>query len=157
TLPLVSPVSGALLPIADIARHARSVGAITVVDAYQGVGIVPVDVGALGADVLVAGTHKWMCGGGMGLAVLFVRPDLAERLEPAYPGWIGHQDLKNATASFEAARGAHKFQQGSPGLAPIYTARAGLRFLLEVGVDRMRARSLELTTQLFEALLDLGI
>jgi kynureninase len=152
SLPLVSPVTGALLPIAEIARRARAVGAITLVDAYQGVGIVPASVADLGADVIIGGTHKWLCGGDMGLAFMYVRPELAEALEPAYPGWIGHRDLKGATASFEPAAGAHRFQQGGPGLAPIYTARAGLKFVLEVGVERLRARSLELTSRLLDGL-----
>jgi kynureninase len=151
-LPLVSPVTGTLLPIAAIARRARQVGAITIVDAYQGVGIVPVSVEELGADVIIGGTHKWLCGGDMGLAFMYVRPELAESLVPAYPGWIGHRDLKGATPEFEPAAGAHRFQQGSPSLAPIYTARAGLKFVLEVGVDRLRERSLELTTRLIEGL-----
>lgn len=156
-LPLVSPVTGALLPIADIARRARDAGVLTVVDAYQGVGVVPATVAALGADVIIAGTHKWLCGGDMGLAFMYVRPDLADSLEPAYPGWIGHRDLKGSTATFEPASGAHRFQQGSPGLAPIYTARGGLRFVLELGVDALRARSVELTTRLLDGLSSTGV
>jgi kynureninase len=152
SLPLVSPVTGALLPIAAIARHARSVGAITIVDAYQGLGIIPTTAGSLGADVIVGGTHKWLCGGDMGLAFMYVRPELAESLQPAYPGWIGHRDLKGADRHFEPAGGAHRFQQGSPAMAPIYTARAGLKFVLEAGVDRLRARSVELTTHLLDQL-----
>jgi len=156
-LPLVSPVSGAMLPIAEVAAHARRMGAITVVDAYQALGIVPVDVETLGADVLIGGSHKWLCGGDMGLACMFVEGALAARLEPAYPGWIGHQNLREATPNFEPAAGAPKFQQGSPSMAPIYTARAGLRFLLEVSVEAMRARSLTLTARLIETLQTSGI
>jgi kynureninase len=151
-LPLVSPVTGTLLPISTIARHARSVGAITVVDAYQATGIVPVTAASVGADVIIGGTHKWLCGGDMGLAFMYVRPEVAESLQPAYPGWIGHRDLREATPEFEPAGGALRFQQGSPAMAPIYTARAGLKFVLETGVDRLRARSLELTARLFDQL-----
>lgn len=151
-LPLVSPVTGALLPIAEVAQQARRVGALTVVDAYQGVGVVPVSAAGLGADVIIGGTHKWLCGGDMGLAFMYVRPELAESLDPAYPGWIGHRDLKGSTSAFEPAAGAHRFQQGSPSLAPIYTARAGLEFVLEMGLERLRARSLELTTRLLDGL-----
>lgn len=156
-LPLVSPQTGVLLPLAEVVAHARRMGALTVIDAYQAVGIVPVDVRALAADVVVGGTHKWMCGGGMGLAFLFVRPELSERLAPVYPGWIGHKDLIGSHARFEPAAGAQRFQQGPPPIEPIYTARAGLRFLLEVGVDSMRDRSVVLTTRLFEAARAAGV
>lgn len=152
SLPLVSPVTGTLLPIAEVAAHARRAGAITIVDAYQGAGIVPATVASLGADVIIGGTHKWLCGGDAGLAFMYVRPELAASLEPAYPGWIGHRDLTGATSQFEPAAGALRFQQGTPAMAPIYTARAGLSFALEIGIDRLRQRSLELTTRLFAQL-----
>ena len=73
-LPLVSPQTGAVLPLAEVTEHARRMGAVTVVDAFQAVGIVNVDVEALGADVVVGGMFKWMCAGGMGVAFMYVRP-----------------------------------------------------------------------------------
>lgn len=155
-IPLVSAQSGELMPVAEIARRARDVGAITIVDAYQGVGIVPVDAEALGADVLIAGTHKWMCGADMGLAFMYASPQLSERLVPKYPGWVGHADLKTLTPRFVPAKGAQRFQQGSPAIEPIYTARAGLRFLLEVGVHALRARSLSLTQRMIDGARERG-
>jgi len=156
-IPLVSAQTGELLPVAEIARRARDVGAITIVDAYQAVGIVPVDVRALGADVLIGGTHKWMCGADMGLAFMYVSPELSQRLEPRYPGWIGHADLKTLTPTFIPAQGAQRFQQGAPAMEPIYLARAGLRFLLEVGVDALRARSLSLTQRMIDGARERGL
>jgi len=149
-VPLVSAQTGELLPVSEIAKRARAVGALTIVDAYQAVGIVPVDVRALAADVVIGGTHKWMCGADMGLAFMYVNPELSSRLVPKYPGWIGHADLKTLTPKFVPANGAQRFQQGAPAMEPIYLARAGLRFLLEVGVDALRARSLLLTERMIE-------
>lgn len=140
---------GALLELGDICARAREVGAPTIVDAYQAVGIVPLDVGALGVDVLVGGNHKWLSGD-TGIAFLYVAPSLADRLEPAYPGWFGHQDtgdFVHAHTFVDAYRpmpGARRFQQGTPGMPAIYSARAGLELALETGVERMRARNLEL-------------
>ncbi|HET7538894.1 MAG TPA: aminotransferase class V-fold PLP-dependent enzyme [Polyangiaceae bacterium] len=155
-VPLVSAQTGALLPVAEIAARARDAGALTIVDAYQGVGIVPVDVRALGVDVVIAGTHKWMCGADMGLAFMYASRELCERLVPKYPGWVGHADLKTVTPRFVPAQGAQRFQQGSPAMEPIYTARAGLRFLLEVGVEALRARSLFLTQRLIDGARERG-
>ena len=99
----------------------------------------------LEADAVVGGTHKWLGGGDMGLAFMYVRPSLANALTPAYPGWIGHASLLSFGDDYVPAEGARRFQQGSPAMAPIYLSRAGVRFAIEAGVENLRARSLELT------------
>jgi kynureninase len=153
---------GALIDIAPIVARAHAVGAITIVDAYQGVGIVPIDVVALGVDALVGGNHKWLSGD-TGLAFLYVRSQLAEQLLPAYPGWFGHDDIDGFVHahtfvdSYRAMPGARRFQQGTPPMQPIYTARAGLEHVLEIGVERLRARNLELTAQLLHGAAELGL
>ena len=74
--------------VAAIAAKARRVGAITVIDGYQAVGTIPVDVRALGIDVYIGGCLKWLCGG-PGAAFLWVDPDgcaaASSRRSPA--GW----------------------------------------------------------------------
>lgn len=154
---LVSPRSGALLDVAPVIRRARAAGALVIVDAYQAVGALPIDVRTLDADVVVGGTHKWLCGGGTGLAFLYVRPELANQLQPAYPGWIGHRQLLGFEGAFEPAPGARRFQQGTPALEPIYTARAGLRYVLDVGAEAIRARSLQLTARLLDGAAAAGL
>lgn len=151
-LPLVSPRTGALLPLGAIADRARAAGAILVADAYQAVGIVPIDVARLGADVVVGGSHKWLCGAGMGLAFMYVAPRLAETLPVIYPGWLGATSLLVEHPRFDPAPATVRFQQGTTAMEPIYTARAGLRFVLEVGVAALRARSLQLTQRLLDGL-----
>jgi selenocysteine lyase/cysteine desulfurase len=156
-LSLVSPRTGALLDVEPVVKAAHDAGAIVVLDTYQGVGVVPVDVRRLGVDVVVGGTHKWLGGGGLGLAFLYVRPSLAERLEPAFPGWIGHRDLAAFAESYAPAPGSARFQQGTPAIEPIYTGRAGLRFVLETGVERLRERSVALTTRMLARARDAGL
>jgi selenocysteine lyase/cysteine desulfurase len=145
---LVSPRTGALLDAAAVVRAAGVYGALVVLDVYQAIGAVPVDAPALGADVIVGGTHKWLSGGDTGLAFSYVAPALAERLEPMYPGWFGHVAPKAFAARFLPAPGARRFQQGSPAMEPTFTARAGLRTILGAGIDSIRRRSLELTSRL---------
>jgi selenocysteine lyase/cysteine desulfurase len=156
-LPLVSPRNGALLPLAEISARVREAGAILVADAYQAVGIVPIDVERLGADAVVGGSHKWLCGGGMGLAFMYLSPRLLEELPVVYPGWVGSASLLKEYPRFEPAPAALRFQQGAPAMEPIYTARAGIRFVLEVGVEALRARSLQLTDRLLDGLAAHGI
>ena len=64
--------------VAAIAEEARRVGAVTVIDGYQAVGTIPVDVRALGIDVYIGGCLKWLCGG-PGNAFLWVDPELRGR------------------------------------------------------------------------------
>jgi len=147
-LSLVSPWTGALADVRPIVRAARAAGALVVVDAYQAVGVVPINVEALDVDVLVGGTHKWLGGGSTGLSFLYVRPALAERLQPVFPGWIGHREMVGFAPTYEPAPGARRFMQGTPAIEPVYTARAGLRFVLDAGIDAIRARNLGLTERL---------
>jgi selenocysteine lyase/cysteine desulfurase len=144
-LPLVAYTNGALLRAEPIIAAAHAAGALVVLDAYQAVGIVPIDVHALGVDALVGGTHKWLGAPGTGLAFLYVRAALAEQLEPAFPGWFAHAETVGFADVFTPARGARRFEQGSPAIEAIYTARAGVKLALEVGVSRIRTRSFELS------------
>lgn len=156
-LSLVSPHTGALVDIAPVVKAAHDAGALVLLDVYQAVGIVPIDVQALGVDAVIGGAHKWLYGGGMGLAFLYVRPALAERLTPAYPGWIGHARITGFCQDFEPASGAARFQQGTPAMEPIYSARAGLRLVLEVGVEQLRARSVALTQRMMARATQAGL
>jgi kynureninase len=146
-LSLVSYLNSARLDIQPIIAAAHAAGAIVVLDAYQAVGIIPLDVTSLDADVVVGGTHKWLCGG-MGLAFAYVRPSLAEQLDPVYPGWFAHLQPTAFAQTFTPATGARRFQQGTPSIEPIYASRAGLRFAIDVGVEQIHQRNIELTNYL---------
>jgi kynureninase len=156
-VPLVAYSNGALLQAEKLIAAAHKAGAVVVLDAYQAAGIVPIQVRALGVDALVSGTNKWLSSAGMGLAFLYVRADLANRLAPAYPGWFAHEDPLAFGEVFVAADGARRFEQGAPAVEAIYGARAGIRFALDVGVDAIRARSLELADYLITGVDKLGI
>ena len=93
---LLVPLSHVLFKSAEIqdveaiVRRAHEAGAHVVLDAYQSAGTVPLDVTALEVDFAVGGSVKWLCGG-PGAGWLYVRPDLADRLEPTLAGWQAHQ------------------------------------------------------------------
>ena len=146
---LVSYINSARLDIQPIIEAAHAAGAIVVLDAYQAVGIIPIDVVSLGADVVLGGMNKWLCGG-VGLAFAYVSPSLAEQLDPVYPGWFSHIQPAAFANTFTPATGARRFQQGTQSFEPIYTSRAGLRFALTVGVEQIHQRNIELTTYILE-------
>jgi selenocysteine lyase/cysteine desulfurase len=132
-------VNGFKQDVAALARLARSRGALLFVDAYQTLGTEPVDVKALGVDALAGGTLKYLmaCAG---IAFLYVRRDLAERLRPTITGWFGrvHPFAFDATA-LDWAPGARRFDGGTPPIVNAYIARAGLEIIHEVGPANVAA------------------
>ncbi len=74
-----------------IVEKAHKVGALVVLDTFQSLGTVPVDVQALNTDFACGGVLKWLCGG-PGVGYLYVRPDLGKKLEPKFTGWTAHEN-----------------------------------------------------------------
>jgi kynureninase len=154
---LLVPISHVLFKNAEIQdvepiiRRAHEVGAHVVLDCYQSAGVVPFDVTELDVDFAVGGSVKWLCGG-PGAGWLYVRPDLAERLEPTFVGWQGHARPFAFEPELEYAPGVRRFLTGTPNVPALYAATAGYDVIEEVGVDRIRKRSLVLTSLLIELL-----
>jgi kynureninase len=135
--------------VEPILRRAHEVGAHVILDCYQSAGIVPVDVTALGVDFAVGGSVKWLCGGPAN-GWLYVRPDLAERLEPTYIGWQAHARPFAFEEDLEYATGAARFLTGTPNPAAHMAGTAGYDLIEEIGVDRIRENSLRQTALLIE-------
>jgi selenocysteine lyase/cysteine desulfurase len=133
SMPHVVYANGALVDPVPVVRAARQAGALVVLDAYQSVGAMPVDVRALGVDVLVAGTLKYLMGTA-GIAFLYVRPEVRDRLEPTVTGWFGRANpfaFDPTTLDYPAS--AARFDLGTPPIVNAYAARAGIQ--LVVGAD----------------------
>ena len=145
--------SGEIQGVDQIVRRAHEAGAHVILDAYQSAGIVPLDVTALNVDFAVGGSVKWLCGG-PGNGWLYVRPDLAETLEPAYTGWQAHEEPFAFEEEMRYTAGAARFLTGTPNVPALYAATAGYDLVEEIGVERIRANSLrqtELLIRLAEA------
>jgi kynureninase len=159
---LLVPISHVLFKNAEIqdvepiVRRAHEAGAYVVLDCYQSAGVVPIDVTALGVDFAVGGSVKWLCGG-PGAGWLYVRPDLAERLEPTFVGWQGHARPFAFEPELEYAAGVRRFLTGTPNVPALYAATAGYDVIEEVGVERIRERSLVLTQLLIDSLEAAGL
>jgi kynureninase len=145
--------SGEIQDVEEIVSRAHDVGAHVILDAYQSAGIVPLDVTALDVDFAVGGSVKWLCGG-PGNGWLYVRPDLAERLEPAYTGWQAHEAPFAFEEEMRYASGAARFLTGTPNVPALYAGTPGYDLIEEIGVERIRENSLrqtELLIRLAEA------
>jgi kynureninase len=149
------PISHVLFKSAEIqaveriVERAHAAGAYVCLDAYQSAGVVPLDVTALGVEFCVGGSVKWLCGG-PGAGYLYVRPDLAERLEPAFAGWQAHAEPFAFENEMRYADGAARFLTGTPNVPALYAASAGYEIVAEIGVERIRANSMRQTALLVE-------
>ncbi len=152
---LLVPITHVLFKTAEIqdveaiVRRAHEVGAHVVLDAYQSAGIVPLDVTALNVDFAVGGSVKWLCGG-PGNGWLYVRPDLAEVLEPTFMGWQAHARPFGFEPELEYAEGAARFLTGTPNVPALYAATAGYDLIEEIGVERIREQSVRQTQLLID-------
>jgi kynureninase len=158
---LLVPITHVLFKTAEIqdveaiVRRSHEVGAHVVLDAYQSAGIVPLDVTALEVDFAVGGSVKWLCGG-PGNGWLYVRPDLADFLEPTFVGWQAHARPFGFEPELDYAHGAARFLTGTPNVPAYYAGTAGYDLIEEIGVDRIRENSIRQTQLLIDLLDEAG-
>jgi kynureninase len=136
-----------ILDLAPVVRRAREAGAATLIDAYQAIGTVPVDVGALDADFLTGGSVKWLCGGpGAGYLHASTR---ARSRTTAFTGWMAHEDpFEFDSGPMRWHSGPRRFWTGTPGIPSFAAAVSGYRVVAAAGVDRIREKSLRQTERM---------
>jgi kynureninase len=133
-----------------IIERAHRVGAHVVLDTFQSLGTVPVDVRALNTDFACGGVLKWLCGG-PGVAYLYVRPDLGATLNPRFTGWTAHQEpFAFEVGPIRYTDPPYRFMNGTPHIPSLEAARPGLKIIRDVGVQRIRDKSRRQTTRLIE-------
>lgn len=131
-----------------IIEKAHKVGAYVVLDTFQSLGTVPVDVQGLNTDFACGGVLKWLCGG-PGVAYLYVRPDLGKKLEPKFTGWFAHQNsMAFEVGPIRYTDPPFRFMNGTTHIPSLEAAMPGVKIIQDVGVDRIREKSKRQTTRL---------
>lgn len=153
----VQSSSGEVADIAGVVARAREVGALTVLDATQAAGWLPLD--ATHVDVLAAGAYKWLCAP-RGTAFLTLHPDLAERhpgiaarLRPLSAGWFAAQPGAYYGMPLRLQPDARAFDISPAWHSWVGTAPA-LQILAAVGPARVGAHNVRLAND-FRAALEL--
>ncbi|AVO42373.1 aminotransferase class V-fold PLP-dependent enzyme [Simplicispira suum] len=145
--------------IASIGRLCAKAGIYLVVDVMQSIGVLPVDVKAMGVSVLAAGCHKGLLVP-QGLGLLFVREDLQE-LQPAY---VAMSSLENPPSDYVARpedlmlrRDAGRFEFGNFNLPDLHALSRSVDFILRLDPVQIEAHMLSLGDHLLEKLDELGV
>jgi len=147
--------NGARLEIPAIVRLARAKGAKILLDCYQSVGSIDIDVKALDLDFAAGGMLKYLLGTA-GIGFLYVRGDLVDSLLPTSSGWFAQQDIAamDITAN-RPAPNARRFEAGTPAVVNCYASEAGLRTLLGVGLAAIEQRVQALTHDCMQRLVEI--
>ncbi len=149
--------SGWVQDIAAISELAHTRGALSLIDGYQAAGQIPVDVKAADVDFYLSGGLKWLLGG-PGIVFLYVRESLIEQLHPTTTGWFAAKDMFHFNPDqFEMATDARRFEPGTPALAAVYAANAGMGIIEEIGPAAVRARTQALGHDLIARLRGAGL
>ena len=148
--------NGGRLDVEGVGRIAHGRGAPVLVDAYQTLGSLPVDVRALDCDFLVGGVLKYLLGSA-GLGFLYCRRELVEGIEPTATGWFADRDIFEMDIhDYSPAPTARRFEAGTPPIPPIYAAIAGIELMQEIGIAETEAHVRELNAILHDGLEELG-
>src|ERR1700692_171549 len=144
--------NGAKLDIPGIVRLARAKGAKVLLDCYQSVGSIDVDVKALDVDFAAGGMLKYLLGTA-GIGFLYVRGSFIQSLVPTSTGWFspGAICALHITAT-RPPPDARRFEAGTPAVVNCYAAEAGLEFLLAVGMPAIERRNYALTRRCMQRL-----
>jgi kynureninase len=130
-----------------IIDRAHEVGAMVVLDTYQSAGTVPFSVKDLNTDFATGGSVKWLCGG-PGAGYLYVRPDLQGKLEPKTTGWMAHEAPFAFDTELRYSSNITRFLHGSPAIPALYAAQSGYKIINEIGVEKIREKSIRQTEYL---------
>jgi kynureninase len=142
-----------------LAQACHQRGTRLLVDSYHAVGVIPMDVGQLGADFVIGGSYKYLRGG-PGACFLYIAPAVFEAgLRPLDMGWFANADpFGYHRPELPLLKyGGDGFLESTPPVLTWYQARSGLEFTLAMRVERLRAYSLEQLCALRGYLTDAGV
>jgi kynureninase len=152
--------SAFMYDLAAVTALVHQHGALTLWDLSHSVGAVPLDLDAAGADLAVGCTYKYLNGGPGAPAFLYVRRELQAQLIQPIWGWFAAANPFDFDLDFTPAEGIARFQVSTPPVLSLLSIEPALDLLLEAGMDRLRAKSIQQTEYLIylakEWLLPLG-
>jgi selenocysteine lyase/cysteine desulfurase len=151
----VSHHNGYLHEIRSLADLAHAYGAYLYTDAIQAVGAIPIDVRADDVDVLACGTYKWVFGP-FGLAFLYVKEELLDRIPPNKFGFLQRQNFQGPFRDWPAHHTAKQYEYGTYNFGGIYEFGAGLDYIESIGLAHLSTHIVGLAHRIWDGLNELG-
>ena len=137
--------TGRLHDMGAITRAAHAAGAVMLWDLAHSAGALPVDLAGSGAEFAVGCSYKYLNGGPGAPAFIYVRPDIADRIDPALAGWLGHAAPFAFDLDYRPAPGVERMRVGTPPVLQMTALDAALDVWEGVDMDALREASIALS------------
>ena len=130
-----------------ITQIAHAAGAVMVWDLAHSAGALPVDLAGSSCEFAVGCTYKYLNGGPGAPAFIYVRADLADVVEPALSGWLGHRAPFDFDLNYTPGRGIERMRVGTPPILQMAALQEAMKVWEDVDMDDLRAASIALQEQ----------
>lgn len=136
--------TGRLHDMATITELAHSAGAVMIWDLAHSAGALPVDLAGCACEFAIGCTYKYLNGGPGAPAFIYVRKDLADDVDPALAGWLGHDAPFDFDLEYRPAPGIERMRVGTPPVIQLTALEAALEIWEAVDMSELRAASIAL-------------
>ncbi len=137
--------TGRLHDMTALTRAAQDLGIVVIWDLAHSAGALPVDMLGSNAEFAVGCTYKYLNGGPGSPAFIYVRADLADQVEPALSGWLGHEAPFEFDLEYRPGAGIERMRVGTPPVIQFAALDAALDLWDDVDMQDLRARSIVLS------------
>ncbi len=136
--------TGRLHDMAAITELAHANGAVMIWDLAHSAGALPVDLAGSGCEFAVGCTYKYLNGGPGAPAFIYTRPDIAETVQPALAGWLGHDAPFAFDLDYRPGKGIERMRVGTPPVIQMAALEAALDVWDGVDMAELRCESIAL-------------
>ena len=133
-----------------ITELAHANGAVMIWDLAHSAGALPVDLAGSNCEFAVGCTYKYLNGGPGAPGFIYVRPDLADEVQPALAGWLGHRQPFAFDTSYEPGQGIERMRVGTPPVIQLTALEVAMELWADVDMQALRKASVALQEQFIE-------
>ena len=137
--------SGYVADLFGVTAAVHEAGGVVVWDLSHSAGLVPMSLDAAQVDFAVGCTYKYLNAGPGAPAFLYVAAQHLSRVEQPITGWFGAADVFAMAPRYEPAPGIRRMLSGTPSVLGIVAVQEGVKLIAEAGLDRIRAKAVDLT------------
>lgn len=136
--------------MAEMTKVAQEKGCVMVWDLAHSAGALPVDLAGSGCEMAIGCTYKYLNGGPGAPAFIYVRPDLADQVEPALSGWLGHRKPFDFDLGYTPGQGIERMRVGTPPVIQLTALEVAMALWDDVDMHELRSASVALQEQFIE-------